>query len=114
VKLIQDPRKVLQIRILEHFSSRRMTSDTRNHAVPRFDSFPDSYDPNFQFIVMPVLRRFDDPEFGSPCEVVDFISQALEVSRVLIGGVCSLAQPQANGAPMRYTSLGDIGIGVFA
>jgi len=64
-----------------------MTSDTRNHVVPRFDSFLDSYDPNLQFIVMPVLRRFDDPEFVAPCEVVDFISQALEVRRFLIGGV---------------------------
>lgn len=38
-------------------------------------------------MVMPVLRRFDDPEFVAPCEVVDFISQALEVRfRVLSGG----------------------------
>lgn len=90
---------MLQVRILDHFSTRRMTSDTRNHVVPRFDSFLDSYDPNLQFIVMPVLRRFDDPEFVAPCEVVDFISQALEVRRILIGGVIP-AQPPANGAPV--------------
>jgi hypothetical protein len=62
-----------------------MTSDTRNHVVPIFDSFPDAFEPIFQFLVMPILRRFDDPEFNAPCEVVDFISQALEVCRFLIG-----------------------------
>jgi len=79
VKMIQEPRKARQIKITEYFSTRRMTGDSRNHVVPFYDNFGDSYTPNIQFMVMPVLRRFDDPEFVMVCEVVDFITQALEV-----------------------------------
>ena len=56
-----------------------MTGDTRNHVIPLFDTFADPCIPYIQFMVAPVLRRFDDPEFIAPCEIVDFISQALEV-----------------------------------
>ncbi|KAF9534658.1 hypothetical protein CPB83DRAFT_802734 [Crepidotus variabilis] len=78
VKMISEVRKVHHIKITEFFSTRRMTSDTRNHVVPFYDCFADTYSPNIQFMVMPVLRRFDDPEFVVVSEVVDFISQALE------------------------------------
>lgn len=111
MKLIQDPGKLLQTRILEHFSMKRMTSDTRNHVVPLFDFFPDSYDPNLQFMVMPVLRRFDDPEFVAPCEVIDFISQALEVCDISLFN--RPAQPPVNGAPVLMLIL-VIGIVVYA
>ncbi|KAF8958502.1 kinase-like domain-containing protein [Flammula alnicola] len=78
IKMIQDPKKIKQIKITEYFSSRRMTSDSRNHVVPFYDTFGDSFSPHIQYMVMPVLRRFDDPEFLMVCEVVDFVSQVLE------------------------------------
>ncbi|KAJ3511341.1 hypothetical protein NLJ89_g4151 [Agrocybe chaxingu] len=78
IKMIQDPKKMRQIKIVEYFSTRRMSSDTRNHVVPFYDTFGDSFSPHIQYMVMPVLRKFDDPEFLSVCEVVDFVSQVLE------------------------------------
>ncbi|KDR84181.1 hypothetical protein GALMADRAFT_56099 [Galerina marginata CBS 339.88] len=78
IKMIQDPRKIKQIKITEYFSSRKMTADSRNHVVPFYDTFGDQYSAHIQFMVMPVLRRFDDPDFLMVCEVVDFVSQVLE------------------------------------
>ncbi|KAF5320995.1 hypothetical protein D9619_000741 [Psilocybe cf. subviscida] len=75
IKMIQDPRKVQQIRILQWFSTR---TETRNHVVTYLDTFPDNYMHNSHYLVTPVLRRFDDPEFGAVSEIVDFITQILE------------------------------------
>jgi len=58
-----------------------MTEDSRNHVVPLYDVFVDSVQPHIQYMVMPVLRRFDDPDFVTVGEVVEFVSQALEVRR---------------------------------
>ena len=79
--MIQDYRKLRQIQITEYFSTRRMTEDSRNHVVPLYDVFVDALTPHIQYMVMPVLRRFDDPEFITVGEVVEFISQVLEVRR---------------------------------
>jgi len=81
IKMIQDYRKLRQIKITEYFSTRRMTEDSRNHVVPLYDVFVDALTPHIQYMVMPVLRRFDDPEFITVGEVVEFISQVLEVRR---------------------------------
>ena len=77
--MIQDPKKLKQIKITEYLASRRMIEDSRNHVVPLYASFSDYESPDIQFMAMPVLRRFDDPEFMFGCEVVDFVSQVLEV-----------------------------------
>uniref|UniRef100_A0A8H7Y0M7 Protein kinase domain-containing protein n=1 Tax=Psilocybe cubensis TaxID=181762 RepID=A0A8H7Y0M7_PSICU len=78
IKMIQDRRKLRQVAIVEYFSTRRLLEDSRNHIVPFYDSFGDSFSPHIQFMVTPVLRRFDDPPFLMACEVVDFVSQVLE------------------------------------
>ena len=77
--MIQDPKKLKQIKITEYFASRRMIEDSRNHVVPFYSTFSDYESPDNHFMVMPVLRRFDDPEFLFGCEVIDFVSQVLEV-----------------------------------
>ena len=53
--------------------------DQRNHCVPILDTFVDDADDDIEFLVMPVLRRFNDPPFRSVNEVVDFMRQTLEV-----------------------------------
>ena len=78
LKMIQDPKKLNQIKIIEYFTSRRI-EDSRNHVVPFYATISDRKFPDIQFMVMPVLRRFDDPEFMFGCEVIDFVSQVLEV-----------------------------------
>ena len=87
--MIQDTRKAKQIQITEYFSMRRLTADSRNHVVPFYDAFMDNFSPHIQFMVMPVLRRFDDPEFRLVVDVVDFVSQVLEV-RLSFGLICGL------------------------
>ena len=51
----------------------------RNHCVPILDAFLDPIIPEVSYIVMPLLRRFDSPEFGVIGEVIDFVTQVLEV-----------------------------------
>ena len=38
----------------------------------------------YQYIVMPVLRPFDEPEFVWGAEVIDFVNQTLEVIYFLL------------------------------
>lgn len=56
-----------------------MIEDSRNHVVPFYATISDYDSPDIQFMVTPVLRRFDDPEFMFGSEVIDFVSQVLEV-----------------------------------
>jgi len=53
-----------------------LRANPSNHAVPLLDLIVgnDEYD----FIVMPVLRFFNDPPFVFVEEVLDFIQQTLE------------------------------------
>ena len=50
-----------------------------NHCVPIYDYFIDDEEPFVGFLVMPLLRRFNDPPFYYVDEVMDFIKQTLEV-----------------------------------
>ncbi|THH03971.1 hypothetical protein EW145_g5861, partial [Phellinidium pouzarii] len=54
------------------------TSDPRNHCVPIFERIHDEREPKSYFLVMPLLRRFNDPPFYAVGEVVDFVRQTLE------------------------------------
>lgn len=53
--------------------------DPQNHVVPILDHFVDEIDPKLRYIVMPLLRPFDDPPFYAVIEVIDFMQQILEV-----------------------------------
>ncbi|KAF8056644.1 hypothetical protein FPV67DRAFT_646250 [Lyophyllum atratum] len=52
--------------------------DSKNHCAPVLDNFQDPGDPGVSYMVMPLLRDFNDPDFGARGEVVDFITQILE------------------------------------
>ncbi|OCB92195.1 hypothetical protein A7U60_g417 [Sanghuangporus baumii] len=52
--------------------------DQKNHCVPIVDSFPDEADDDIEFLVMPLLRRFNSPSFRTVNEVIDFVKQTLE------------------------------------
>ena len=51
----------------------------KNHCVPILAIFSDDRDPWYQYIVMPILQPFDEPNFTTFGEVVHFVSQKLEV-----------------------------------
>lgn len=68
-----------EIKIAQMLSEPERRQDAHNHAVPIVDYFLDDTDPEIAFLVMPLLRPFDDPPFASVDEVLDCIRQLLEV-----------------------------------
>jgi hypothetical protein len=69
-----------EVAICRMLSSPELRKDPHNHAVPIFDYFAESDESQDAFLVMPLLRRFNDPPFGTVGEVVDFIRQMLQVT----------------------------------
>ena len=71
----------LEVEIAKYLSSEELRRDTWNHCAPILDTFidPDHAYPDAHFLVMPLLRPFDDPEFSALEEVVDFVDQILAV-----------------------------------
>ncbi|GLB34249.1 putative protein kinase [Lyophyllum shimeji] len=67
-----------EVKIAKYLSSAEMLCDSKNHCVPIWDSFRDPTIPKVEYIIMPPLRPFDDPEFGAVGEVVDFVTQMIE------------------------------------
>ncbi|GLB34243.1 putative protein kinase [Lyophyllum shimeji] len=67
-----------EVKIAKYLSSDEMLRDSRNHCVPIWDSFRDPTIPKVEYIVMPPLRPYEDPEFGAVGEVVDFVTQMIE------------------------------------
>ncbi|KDQ64116.1 hypothetical protein JAAARDRAFT_52110 [Jaapia argillacea MUCL 33604] len=52
--------------------------DAKNHSVTVLDYFPDPSETTMSFIVMPLLRPYNDPPFAALAEVLDFVGQTLE------------------------------------
>lgn len=75
-----DMASVDEAKIGRYLSTEVMLRDPANHCVPILDSFLDPVLPDVEYIVMPVLRSFDNPEFSFIGEVVEFVTQLLEVS----------------------------------
>ena len=69
-----------ELAIARFFSESPQCNDPANHCVPILEVFADFWEPETSFIVMPYLRPFDDPPFGAIGEVIDFMSQILQVS----------------------------------
>ena len=69
-----------EVNVASRLGSSESRKDERNHCVPILEVFSDDRDPWYQYIVMPVLRPFNEPNFTSFGEVVDFVHQTLEVS----------------------------------
>ena len=62
---------------------------SRNHSVPVFDIMADPYEPQMSLMVMPYLRPFNDPDFGTVDEVMEFIRQSLEVRSLFPHRLCT-------------------------
>lgn len=65
-----------ELHIAQFFTS---LPDPQNHCVPVFDVFPDPLDSQWDLVVMPFLRPFNDPEFYYLGEIVNMVDQTLEV-----------------------------------
>lgn len=64
-------------------SSEELRKDPQNHCVPIYDYFDDPYDELLGFIVMPLLRHFNDPQMKYVSDVVEFVRQTLVVSLLI-------------------------------
>lgn len=67
-----------EIEILQRFSSAEFKGDPSNHVVPCIDVFPIPDVPGGSFIVMPLLSKYNLPEFWDLGEVHDFLEQIFE------------------------------------
>ncbi|KAG5647721.1 hypothetical protein DXG03_008444 [Asterophora parasitica] len=72
-----------EVKIANYLSTRTMREDPTNHCVPIWDSFRDPIISKVEYIVMPPLRPYMNPEFGAIGEVVDFVTQMLEGMRFM-------------------------------
>ncbi|KAG5348897.1 hypothetical protein C0989_007354, partial [Termitomyces sp. Mn162] len=67
-----------EIAIGKYLTSEELLSDSKNHCLPVLDDFVDPEDSTISYMIMPLLRDFNDPEFGAHGEVIDCVTQLLE------------------------------------
>lgn len=68
-----------EARLVSKLSQPELRGDSRNHCVPVLDQFEDPDDPSISYVIMPFLRPFDDPPFETVLDLMDFVTQLLEV-----------------------------------
>lgn len=61
------------------FATTRVVNISENHCCPILDVFRDSEDEGYEYVVLPVLRDFNDPPFYAVVEVLELVRQTLEV-----------------------------------
>jgi len=64
--------------IAQFFSSQPLASDPRNHCVPVYETLQDPTDNDCLILVMPFLRLYNDPPFGTVGEAVEGFRQIFE------------------------------------
>ena len=67
-------------KLAEFFSSNEHQENPANHCIKLLEVLVDDCDDYHCFLVMPLVRMFDSPDFVSVDEVIDFMRQTLEVS----------------------------------
>ncbi|KDQ12538.1 hypothetical protein BOTBODRAFT_176475 [Botryobasidium botryosum FD-172 SS1] len=67
-----------EIEITRYFSQESLLSEVHNHCVLLLDILDPEDGSNIVFLVVPLLRYYDQPQFESLEDAVDFIRQTLE------------------------------------
>lgn len=75
------PKDGPEIEITKQFSLQSLRDDPRNHCIPVLDTFDDDTETDVSYIVMPFLRRMDNPPFDMVNDVLDFVDQVVEVCK---------------------------------
>ena len=57
-----------------------MRADPHNHCAPLLDVLNPVPSDNGAYLIFPTIREFNDPDFETLGEILDFIKQILEVS----------------------------------
>ncbi|KII88218.1 hypothetical protein PLICRDRAFT_110998 [Plicaturopsis crispa FD-325 SS-3] len=76
IKLVEN--NTPEISIAQYLTSPALLWNPTNHCVPIIDVIPDPRSRNISYLVMPLLRPFDNPDFCFVGEVIDFIGQTLQ------------------------------------
>ena len=64
-------------RIAQMLSTPELREDPRNHCVPIVEMIDDPDDDSVSYMVMPLLRNADNPQFQYVKEIIDFVDQIL-------------------------------------
>ena len=80
VAIKRAPKGTAEVQIGRFFHSPELRSNPENHCVPILDTFPHPHRDDVVFVVMPLLRRWDDPLLQTVGEMMDTMLQLLEVS----------------------------------
>lgn len=79
LKLINTRDHPHEIDIARYFSSSQTVAASANHCVPVYDVLPIPDEEDKAIIVMPLLRSYTHPPFGTFGEVVECVRQLFEV-----------------------------------
>ena len=79
LKRVNKSEHEFEVEISKYFSSDDLRKDPRNHCVPVFEVLNVPDQPDIQIIVMPLLRRCNNPRWRTVGEVVAFFDQMFEV-----------------------------------
>ena len=90
IKRVHSATHPYEAKIASRLGSLASRKDKTNHCVPILAVFYDDWDSKYQYIVMPVLRPFDDPNFTTFGEVIDFVNQTLEARFFTLAHSCIL------------------------
>ena len=82
LKRVSRPRDPDEKDITAFLSSEPAKSHPRNHSVLLYEAF-DVPNTDISILVLPVLHRFDEPEFGTVGEVLECFRQVFEVIQAL-------------------------------
>ncbi|KAH9914994.1 kinase-like domain-containing protein [Amylocystis lapponica] len=66
-----------EVEISQMFSSPELAADPRNHCVPVYDVLTPP-DPDIMLLVLPLLRKYNDPPLITVGEVVEFLHQVFQ------------------------------------
>ncbi|TEB29036.1 hypothetical protein FA13DRAFT_1690318 [Coprinellus micaceus] len=78
IKRIESDEDSTELDVMAFLTAEERAGDPRNHCVRALGILDHPSDPQVQFVILPLLRKFDDPPFETIGEVVDFVGQVLE------------------------------------
>ena len=90
IKQVQTDSPEISIGVM--LSTPESLDNPNNHCVPILDHFSNPEESEITYIVMPLLREFNDPKFYDISEMLDFVQQTLEVRELRIQDPIILSQ----------------------